>query len=480
MLKSGKEYLQSLRDGRVVYLGDEKIDDVTSHPAFRNAARTVADIYDMKAADDRLISSDGRDRYSAYYLRAANKDDLRQRTQTHRAIADMTYGLFGRSPDHVASFVAGMATNLAAFGQYADNLVAYYDHMRRHDIYAVYAIIPPQASRHGDFYAGRNLPMPALHVVREEDDGVVLSGTKVLATGAVLANEIWIGNITPLAPNQGAEAITCAVPVNSPGLALWSRQSFERVAGPVDNPLAYAFDETDSILLCTEVKVPWQRVFVHNDVGRARGIYLETAGHCYGNHQSNVRFWSKLRFLAGLARRVAEATGADQQSATKEALGGLAAKEALIGGLIMGQIEAAENWPQGHITYNRRIMYSALQWCTEHYACIIDMLRDISSSHVFQMPAHSAALGHPVLGPQFDRLFLTPQLSARQRMRLFKLVWDIIGSEFAGRHQQYEKFYAGAPAVVRNYNFMHAPWSELDAAVSRLVDEDQSLSTMAV
>ena len=134
MLKSGKEYLQSLRDGRVVYLGDEKIDDVTSHPAFRNAARTVAAIYDMKAADERLIISDGGDRYSAYYLRAGSKDDLRQRTQTHRAIADMTYGLFGRSPDHVASFVAGMATNPAVFGRYADNLMAYYDHMRRQDM----------------------------------------------------------------------------------------------------------------------------------------------------------------------------------------------------------------------------------------------------------------------------------------------------------------------------------------------------------
>ena len=49
MLRSGKEHLESLRDGRVVYIGNEKVDDVTAHPAFRNAAQTVAALYDMKA-----------------------------------------------------------------------------------------------------------------------------------------------------------------------------------------------------------------------------------------------------------------------------------------------------------------------------------------------------------------------------------------------------------------------------------------------
>ncbi|MGZ5814381.1 MAG: 4-hydroxyphenylacetate 3-hydroxylase N-terminal domain-containing protein, partial [Xanthobacteraceae bacterium] len=49
MLRTGKEHLESLRDGRAVYIGSEKVDDVTRHPAFRNAAATVAAIYDMKA-----------------------------------------------------------------------------------------------------------------------------------------------------------------------------------------------------------------------------------------------------------------------------------------------------------------------------------------------------------------------------------------------------------------------------------------------
>src|SRR4051812_180946 len=230
MLKTGAEHLESLRDGRVVYVGSERIDDVTANPAFRNAARSMAAIYDLKRANPAFSFAEGRERYSAYFLRAKSRDDLLKRTKLHRAIAAMSHGLLGRSPDHVASFVTGMAMNPAVFGKYADNLVRYYEHMRKEDTYAVYAVIPPQAARNPEFYVKQNIPVPTLRVVREDDDGVVISGMKMLATGAVFANEIWIGNLIPLAPNQLPESITCAIAVNAPGVTLWSRKPFERYA----------------------------------------------------------------------------------------------------------------------------------------------------------------------------------------------------------------------------------------------------------
>ena len=88
-------------------------------------------------------------------------------------------------------------------------------------------MLPPQAARNPEFYQRQNIPVPTLRVVREDDDGVVISGMKMLATGAVFANEIWIGNVLPLAPDQKKEAITCAIPCNAPGLRLWSRQPME-------------------------------------------------------------------------------------------------------------------------------------------------------------------------------------------------------------------------------------------------------------
>ena len=408
MLKTGAEHLESLRDGRVVYIGGEKVDDVTTHPAFRNGARSMAAIYDLKAAHPDFSFEEGGERYSAYFLRAKTRQDLEKRTRLHRAIADTSHGLLGRSPDHVSSFVTGMATNPAVFGKYADNLVRYYEHMRKEDVYGVYAVVPPQAARNPEFYVKQNLPIPTLQVVREDDDGVVVSGMKMLATGAVFANEIWIGNLIPLAPNQLPESITCAIPVNAPGVTLWSRKPYERHApSQFENPLTWQFDETDSMVMCDNVKVPWERVFVHMDAVLAREIYIKTPGHCYGNHQSNVRFHAKMQLIVGLASKIAQASGANEIPAVREVLGRFAALEAALGGMIAGQIQDAEDWPevggQRWKTFNRRYMYAALNWCTESHSAIIDALRELCGGGVFQMPADVTVMHDPKLKAMFEK-----------------------------------------------------------------------------
>ena len=471
MLKSGSEHLESLRDGRVVYIGAERVDDVTTHPAFRNGARSMAAIYDLKRADARFSYEERGERYSAYFLKARTREDLLKRTDLHRAVARMSYGLLGRSPDHVSSFVTGMAMNPSVFKGFAKNLLAYYEHMRREDVYGVYAVIPPQAARNPEFYVKQNIPVPTLRVVREDDDGVVISGMKMLATGAVFANEIWIGNLIPLAPNQLPESITCAIPVNAPGVTLWSRKPFERHAScEFENPLAWRFDETDSMVMCDNVKVPWERVFVHMDAVLAREIYIKTPGHCYGNHQSNVRFHAKMELIVGLASKIAQASGAHEVPAVREVLGRFAALEAALGGMIAGQIQDAEDWPEGGWkTFNRRYMYAALNWCTESHSHIIDALRELCGGGIFQMPADVTVMHEPKLRQMFETYWQTPQLPALERMKLYKLAWDLIGSEFAGRHLQYEKFYAGASFIVRNHSFREAPWDGFHAVVDELM-----------
>src|SRR4029453_9589287 len=189
MLRTGKEHLETLRDGRVVYVGGERIDDVTTHPAFRGAARTGAAIFDMKAdpptRDFMSYEEDGA-RHSIYYLRPKTRGHLQQRMAGHRRIRDLTDGMFGRSPDPVASFVTGMAMKPEALPKphgFGDNVLKYYRHIRDNDIYVVYAVLPPQAARNPEFYIKKNIPVPSLRVVQEDDDGVVISGMKMLATG---------------------------------------------------------------------------------------------------------------------------------------------------------------------------------------------------------------------------------------------------------------------------------------------------------
>jgi 4-hydroxyphenylacetate 3-monooxygenase len=286
----------------------------------------------------------------------------------------------------------------------------------------------------------------------------------------VFANEIWIGNLLPLAPNQLAESITCAVPVNAPGVTLWSRKPFERYApSEFENPLTWRFDETDSMVMCENVKVPWERVFVHMDAILAREIYIKTPGHCYGNHQSNVRFHAKMQLIVGLASKIAHASGAHEVPAVREVLGRFAALEAALGGMIAGQLHDAEDWPEGWKTFNRRMMYAALNWCTESHSSIIDALRELIGGGIFQMPADITVMHDERLREMFETYWQTPQLGAVERMKLYKLAWDLIGSEFAGRHLQYEKFYAGASFIVRNHSFREAPWEGFHKVVDDLM-----------
>jgi 4-hydroxyphenylacetate 3-monooxygenase len=320
-------------------------------------------------------------------------------------------------------------------------------------------------------FPGQQREEPSLKVVAEDDAGVTISGMKMLATGAVFADEIWVGNLTAIDAERAKESITCSVPVNAPGVSLWARQPYERnVRHEADYPLSFRYDETDSVFVCHDVKVPWERVFLHDDGFMSRQIYIDTPANCYANHQSNVRFWAKMGLIVGLASRMVEANGLEKIPAVRETLGRLAALEATIGGLVNGQIQAFEEWPTGYACPNRRIMYATLNWCQEHHSEIIDVVRTLAGGLPLQMPASIDLLEDPRLRDTFERWWTTPSIEAVRRLKLYKLVWDLIGSEFAGRHMLYEKFYAGHSVIVRNQSDREAPWGRFHAIVDDLIE----------
>ncbi|HXF87595.1 MAG TPA: 4-hydroxyphenylacetate 3-hydroxylase N-terminal domain-containing protein [Xanthobacteraceae bacterium] len=477
MLATGKEKLERMRDGRAIYIGAERVEDVTTHPAFAQGARTVAGLYDLKAdpANRDLFSfeEDG-ERYSLYWLRCRSRDDLARRMAALKAIADFTYGFMGRSPDQVSGLVTGLAMNAdilerlhQGFGQ---NLLRYYDHARKNDLFLCFAVSPASGRKSPELFPNQQRDDPNLRVVDEDDSGVVVSGMKMMATSAVYADEILIGNLTPIDDHFKSEAITAALPLNAPGVSLWSRQPYAlAVRHEVDYPLSYRFDETDSVLVCDNVKIPWERVFLHNEANMSRRIYIETPANCYQNHQSNIRFWAKLGLFVGVASRICQANGTDKIPAVRELLGRMASWEALIGGLVQGQIEAWEEWPKGFATPNRRIMYAALNWCQEHHSKIVDTLRTLLGAYPLVMPASIDVLSDEVLRDRFERWWKTASIEALERHKLYKLAWDLVGSEFAGRHMLYEKFYAGNSIIVRNQSDREAPWEKFHGIVDRLL-----------
>lgn len=260
----------------------------------------------------------------------------------------------------------------------------------------------------------------------------------------MLSDEILIGNIQPLAAGMEPYAVTFAVPRDAPGLSLLSRRPYERMAvSELDDPLAYRYDETDAVVFCDNVLVPWERVFAYNDMAAARAAFNDTPAHCLGNAQAHIRLLSKLRLLLGTIKRVVEMNGIANLPPIRDALSRLAIQIAIVEGLILAQEATPEEWPNGFVSQDRQTMYATMAWTMEQYPKFVQQIRELLGSHPFQQPADVSVFDDPETAAIYSKFAMAEAEEAVERYKLMRLAWDLVGSEFASRHTQYEMFYAG-------------------------------------
>ena len=489
MLRTGKQYLRAIQDERQVFLGGELVKDVTKHSAFRNAAASMAGLYDITSDPTNLDSltyceKETNEQCNAIFLRPRSIPDLAKRRRVHEAWANSTWGLMGRAPDHVAAFITGMACmpNIAdkhdqGFGK---NLVNYWRHIRDNDLNLTYAVVPPAGARgteavatpvggpSGDSDWGDNA---GLRVTKENDNGVTVWGFKILATGAILADEMLIGNVLPLSPGQEKSAITFGIPVSTPGVKILSRRSYEDLSvSRTDDPLASRYDETDAVIFCDNVHIPWERVFAHNHIDTARDIFYDTPAHTLGNAQAHIRLLSKMRLMLGVIKKVSEVNGLSSIPAVRDKLYELAVRVAMVEGLLEGQQSTPEIWPDGYVSQKRQTMYATMSWTMEYYPQFVSDIRELLGSHPFQQPANSSVFTNDATKNIFESFYLAPVEEAVEKYTLFKLAWDLVGTEFASRHTQYEMFYAGPKHVTRGRLGFYFNWDIVDEQAAKAMD----------
>jgi 4-hydroxyphenylacetate 3-monooxygenase len=471
MGRTGTEYIDSLKDGRAVYVNGERVGDVTEHPAFRGAIRSIAELYDLAAsAEHRDVMTYASPRtgkpVNTTFLLPRTRDDLTRRRAALQTWAESTYGLMGRSPDHVAGFLVGFALRPDVFARggarFADNAVAYYEHVRDHDRYVSYVIIQPQIDRSKPAHQQAD---PTLYagVVEERPDGIVVSGAQILGTGAAISDEVLLSCIVPLRAGDENYAISVAVPIATDGVRVIVRRPYAEGAPSVfDYPLSTRFDETDALLVFERVFVPWERVFVYRNVALTAAQFYETPAHIFGNHQAQVRFWTKSRFLNGLAHRIAEANGVDKLPPVQSTLGELASYSSMAGGLVLASEAACIEDPRGFVYPNPTYVYANGWLQATYYGTMLNTLRELTGAGFLQVPSSYRDFHNAEIAPDLHRFITSPGLDAVERTKLFKLAWDLVGSEFAGRHAQYELFYAGSRSMTtavrayRSYDFAGA------------------------
>ena len=159
-------------------------------------------------------------------------------------------------------------------------------------------------------------------MVDEDSGGITIRGAKMLGTSSIMANEVLVANLQPLKPGEEDLAFSLRAADEVKGLRVLSRKSYEAHAASVfDNPISSRFDENDAIIHFDDVKVPWDRVFVHRDVDMCRAQFHDTPGHIYQNYQSQIRLSVKMKFLVALARRLTESIGTVNMPPVREQLG---------------------------------------------------------------------------------------------------------------------------------------------------------------
>jgi 4-hydroxyphenylacetate 3-monooxygenase len=454
---TGNEYRASLRDAREVWLDGKRVDDVTEHPAFRNAVHSIARLYDElhePTAGD-VLTCPTESHPSARTLRtfrvARSSEDLVATQQAIAHWARMTYGWMGRTPDYKASLTNTFGGNPDYYGPFAENARAWYQRAQARVPFLSHALANPPIDRHRPVEETRDV---CVHVVGETDEGIVVSGAKVVATSAAITNYCFIGQTPATASDDPDLAVAFILPIDTDGVRIVCRASYElaawRQGSPFDYPLSSRFDENDAIVILDRVLVPWENVLMHRDPVRVRSFFPESGFLNAFLFHGCTRLAVKLDFLSGLLARALRATGGDAARGKRALLGEAIAWSNNFWSLSHAMARVPEPWHDGAVLPNRD---AALAYCVlapDAYPRVKDIIERSVASGLIYLPSSAAELENPATAPLLARYVRGSHgMDHVERIKVMKLLWDAVGSEFGGRHELYERNYAGGWECIR-------------------------------
>jgi 4-hydroxyphenylacetate 3-monooxygenase len=454
---TGKEYLESLRDDRHVYINGERVKDVTSHIAFRNSVRTLGRLYDAlhdPNARDVLTSptDTGSGGYTHKFFRPAkSREDL---VAQQRAIAEwsrMTYGWMGRTPDYKASLMNTLGANAEYYGKYADNARRWFKRAQEAVFFMNHAIVNPPVDRGRPTNEVKDVYVT---VQKETDAGVIVSGAKVVATSAAFTHYNFLGQNAASAVADPDLAIMFILPMDAPGVKLFCRTSYEQMAAtvgtPFDYPLSSRFDENDAIFVLDKVLIPWEDILVYRDTEKILGFHLQSGflqNFCF---QGCTRFAVKFDFMVGLVAKALRATGGDEFRGNQAMLGELVAWRNLFWSLSDCMANTPASWVGSAVLPNLQAAQSYRVFAPDAWPRVREIVEKIIASALIYLPSSAKDFRNPEIDPYLARFVRGSHgIGYKERIKVMKLLWDAIGTEFGGRHELYERNYAGNHEDIR-------------------------------
>jgi 4-hydroxyphenylacetate 3-monooxygenase len=306
----------------------------------------------------------------------------------------------------------------------------------------------------------------------------------VVATSAAFTHYNFLGQNAAIAINDTALAVMFITPMNAPGVKLICRNSYEMMAGafgtPYDYPLSSRFDENDAIFVFDNVFIPWENVLIHRNIEIIKTFYPRSGFLAGYQFQGCTRLAVKLDFMVGIIAKALRAAGSDEFRGNQAMLGEVIAWRNLFWALFNAMAGNPTKWVGDTVLPNAQSGSAYRVFAGDAFARVREIVEKIVASSLIYLPSSSKDFKNPAVEPHLRKLVRGSYgMDYKERIKIMKLLWDAIGTEFGGRHELYEMNYSGSHELVRIFPLQHAQASgalkEMEALAERCMadyDED--------
>lgn len=446
-MRTGEQYLESLRDGRRVMCGGELIDDLTTHPKTRGYAAQVAAFYDLHhdpAHRDALtwVDGDGVRRAKHWRLPTNKEEAVDRRRYFDHVFRHFNGGQWGRLPCSNNSVMMMLVddpepweaqTHFGKGRPFAANIRRAWAELRDGDLASVPMFIDIQFDRSG----ADHTDIPMLRLVEERDEGILVRGWKAVGTSGVFANWINIGILWNVG-TQPDQVIFARVPVSMPGVTHVARDSFAKPdAGDFDYPLSRQGDELESMAFFDDVLIPWENVFHLGNVEHAQ--YYPQRVFDWVHIETQNRHVVNAELLVGLAMLVTSALGTDKHPVVASQVADMVRFRETVRAFTIAAEDTGNTTPGGLYKPNNIFVDLGRAHYIENVTKHIDVLSDLCGRSLMMQPTEGD-LDDPYIGPHLADALRGTKISARDRMKIVKVIRDRFFSEAGARKEAFEKF----------------------------------------
>ena len=456
--RTGQEYIKGLREHpREVWIDGELVEDVTTHPAFRGGVKSVAALYDMQhdaalREEMTFASPTTGEPVGLSYLIPQTVEDLERRRDMMTQWAWASCGMMGRSPDFLNVIFSAWAGASGYFAQdrpeFEQNVLDYHEFIRENDIALTHALVNLQRRRTPNA-ADTLSDQVALTVIKESDSGIVVRGSRVLATLGPISDEIAIYPVAAhrLDDNDWRQSFSFSIPCDTPGVKFLCRESFDLGRSHFNHPLGSRFEEMDSVVFFDNVFVPWERVFLLGNVELCNGYAAGTQSDTHTGHQVLTRCVAKAEFMLGLADLIVDTLGSGTIAHVQEQVAELITQRDMLRSCLRAaEADAAPNQWGVMCPAVSSIRAGRTLFGRSVYPRMVEIVQMLGTSSLMALPSE-ADFDTPI-ADEVNQYLATDTATARDRAKLFHLAWDASCSAFSGRQVLYERMFGGNP--VRN------------------------------